>query len=61
MAWLFGYPVGTLKDKLYSRAPIRLDKDRIADLVELAIHRGYAPPGWPTRLHDRIHVNIVDF
>jgi hypothetical protein len=30
MAWVFGYSISTLKDKLYSRSPIRLDTDRIA-------------------------------
>ena len=58
MAWVFGYSVGALKDKLYNRSPIRLDTDRIAELVDLALHRGYSPPGWPTRLRDRIHQNL---
>ena len=59
MAWVFGYSISTLKDKLYSRSPIRLDTDRIAELVDLALHRGYAPPGWPARLRHRIHQNVV--
>jgi len=59
MAWVFGYSISTLKDKLYSRSPIRLDTDRIAELVDLALHRGYAPPGWPARLRPRIHQNVV--
>src|SRR5262245_42329538 len=59
MAWVFGYSVSTLKDKLYSRSPIRLDTDRIAELVDLALHRGCTPPGWPTRLRHRIHQNVV--
>jgi len=59
MAWVFGYSISTLKDKLYSRSSIRLDTDRIAELVDLALHRGYAPPGWPTRLRHRIHQNVV--
>ena len=58
MAWVFGYSISTLKDKLYSRSPIRLDTDRIAELVDLALHRGYAPPGWPARLRRRIHQNV---
>jgi len=59
MAWVFGYSISTLKDKLYNRSPIRLDTDRIAELVDLALHRGYAPPGWPARLRHRIHQNVV--
>jgi hypothetical protein len=57
MAWVFGYSVSALKDKLYNRSPIRLDTDRIAELVDLALHRGYSPPGWPARLSDAAHVN----
>lgn len=59
MACLFGYPVSTLKDKLYGRTPVRLDTERIADLVDLALHRGYAPPGWPARLRDAVHANTL--
>ena len=59
MAWVFGYPMATLKDKLYGRSPIRLDTERIADLIDLALHRGYAPPGWPARLRDAVHMNTL--
>lgn len=59
MAWLFGVPPATLKDKLYDRAPIRLDTDRIADLVDLALRRGVPPPGWPERLRRAVHVNTL--
>ena len=54
---VFGYPVATLKDKLYGRTPVRLNTERIVDLVDLALHRGYPPPGWPARLRDAVHVN----
>ena len=37
MAWLFGHAVSTLKDKPYGRTPIRLDTERIVDLVDLAL------------------------
>ena len=59
MAWVFGYSISTLKDKLYSRSPIRLDTDRIAELVDLALHRGYLPPGWPARLRKAVHTNTL--
>ena len=57
MAWLLGYSVGRLKDKLHGRTPIGLDTERVVELVDLALHRGYAPPGWPARLRDAVHVN----
>jgi len=59
MAWLFGYSVSTLKDKLYGCTPIRPDTERIVDLVDLALHRGYPPPGWPARLRGAVHVNTL--
>src|ERR1051325_7321595 len=59
MAFLLGYSVGRLKDKLYGRAPIGLDIERIVDLVDLALHRGYPPPGWPERHRDAVHVHTL--
>jgi len=59
MAFVFGYSVGRLKDKLYGHTPIRLETERIVDLVDLALHRGYPPPGWPPRLSDAVHVNML--
>lgn len=59
MAWLFGYPLSTLKDKLYSGSPIGLDIDRLVELVDVHLHAGIRPAGWPLRLSGRIHANIV--
>jgi hypothetical protein len=57
LAWIHGIAVGTLEDKLTERHPPRLDTERIVDLVDLALARGYAPPGWPHRLWRQIHAN----
>jgi hypothetical protein len=57
LAWIHGIAVGTLEDKLTGRYPPRLDTERIVDLVDLALARGYAPPGWPHRLWRQIQVN----
>jgi hypothetical protein len=36
-----------------------LDTERIVDLVDPALHRGYPPPGWPARLSDAGHANTL--
>jgi hypothetical protein len=61
LAWIHGIAVSTLEDKLADRYPPRLDTERIVDLVDLALARGYAPPGWPHRLSRQIHVNNLDY
>ena len=57
MAWLLGIPAGTLRDKLSGRHPPRFDTDRMLDTIELLLHRGVAPPGWPRRLRYCVHDN----
>jgi hypothetical protein len=57
MAWLLGIPQSTLKDKLYGRHLARLDTDRAIDMIDMLVHLGVGPPGWPERLIGRIHIN----
>jgi hypothetical protein len=61
MAWVFGIPIGTLKDKLYGRSGIRLRMERAVEMTELLLHAGIRPPGWPARLDGRIHANILGY
>jgi hypothetical protein len=57
MAWLFGWPLGTLKHKLYGGGPIGLDADRQTENIDLLLRAGIQPAGWPLRLRDAVHVN----
>ena len=57
MAWLLGVPLGTLRNKLSGRYGARLDTDRMLDCVEMLLHLGVRPPGWPGRLIRHIHDN----
>ena len=59
MAWLLGWPLGTLKHKLYSGGRIRLDADRQTENIDLLLHAGIRPAGWPIRLHQAVHVNTL--
>jgi len=57
MASVFGWPPGTLKHKLYSGGRLGLDVDRQTENIDLLLHAGIRPAGWPARLSYAVHVN----
>jgi hypothetical protein len=59
IAWLFGYTLGRMKDKLYGRSPIGLTTDRLTTQVDMLLALGVRPDGWPQRLSRRIHANKI--
>ena len=59
MAWLLGWPVGTVKHRLYCGGRLGLDVDRQTENIDLLLHAGIPPSGWPTRLHRRVHANLT--
>jgi hypothetical protein len=59
LTWLHGIPVSTLNGKLSSKHPPRLDTERIVEMVDLLLHAGIRPPGWPQRLRHRIQQNTI--
>ena len=57
LAHLFGFSRSKLTDRLYGRVACQQTAERLIEMIDMLLHAGIRPPGWPDRLADRVHVN----
>ena len=59
LAVLFGYSLGKMKDRLYGRIDCGMTVVRMTTNVDMLLHLGCPPSGWPFRLRHRVHDNTL--
>ena len=60
LAIVFGYTLGKVKDRLYGRIDVGMTCLRMTENIDMLLHVGVMPSGWPHRLMHRVHVNRID-
>ena len=59
LASLFGYTLSKMKDRLYGRIEPCMTAIRMTRNIDMLLHVGVPPDGWPHRLRHRVHVNRI--